>query len=242
MSSTFFPAARRLAGGALLAFVFLGAAALRAQTPDKVTAVDILRTVREAQGSRHEVLEGQLRNDADGKTFPFRLAADGPQVRYDFPGTPPTLVQVRYNEDNSQLEESIGGSTEKLTPANFDKKLLGTDLAYEDLALRFIYWSRATITGEDRIKLQSTWKLTLNAPTHRTEYSSVNLWVDKDSGALLRAEAYDWQGKLIKRFEVISAQSIEGKWYLKKMRIESLDPADAKVRSRTYLEINGLAK
>ena len=213
-----------------------------AQTPNAVTAADILRTVREGQGNRHEVLEGQLRNDADGKKFPFRLTADGPLVRYEFAGKPPTLIQVRYNEDDSQLEESGAGSTEKLTQANFDNKILGTDLAYEDLALRFIYWSRATVVGDDKIKLRAAWKLLLNAPTHRTEYSSVNLWVDKESGALLGAEAYDWQGKLIKRFEVISGQKLEGKWYLKQMRIESIDPMDAHTRSRTYLEIKGLAK
>ena len=214
----------------------------RAQTPEALTATDVLRAVREGQASRHEKLDGQLRNDADGKVFAFQLVADGPLVRYQFQGTPPTVVQVHYNEDNSQLEESTGGSSEKLTPANFDKKILATDLSYEDLALRFVYWSRATITGEDSIKTRAAWKLLLNAPTHRTEYSSVNLWVDKDSGALLRADAYDWQGKLIKRFEVISGQKIEGRWYLKQMRIESLDPADAKVRSRTYMEIKGVAK
>ncbi len=207
-----------------------------------LTASDILRAVREGQASRHESLDGQLRNDEDGKVFPFRLVADGPQVRYQFSGVPPTTVQVRYNEDSSDLQESTGGTTEKLTPANFDKKILGTDLAYEDLALRFVYWTKATTEGDDTIRTRSTWKLRLNAPNHRTQYSSVNLWVDKESGALMRADAYDWQGKQIKRFEVISGQKLEGKWYLKQMRVESLDPSDNRTRSRTYLEINGLAK
>ena len=57
-----------------------------------------------------------------------------------------------------------------------------------------------------------------------------------------KAEGYDWQGKLIKRFEVKHVQKIEGKWYLKTMRIEGLDPANGHTRSRTYLEINGAAK
>ena len=215
---------------------------LVAQTAAPPTATDILRAVREAQASRHDALDGQLRNDFDGKTFPFRLTADGPLVRYQFAGTPPTVVQVRYNEDNSQLEESTGGSTEKLTPANFDRKILGTDLSYEDLALRFVYWSRATVKGDDSVMTRDAWKLQLNAPTHHTEYSSVNLWVDKVSGALLQAEAYDWLGRLVKRFEVVSGQPINGKWYLKRLRIESVDPANHKVLSRTYLEIKGLAK
>ena len=71
-----------------------------------LNAADILRAVREGQASRHDALDGQLRNDSDGKVFPFRLIADGPQVRYKFAGKPPTVVQVRYNEDDSQLEES----------------------------------------------------------------------------------------------------------------------------------------
>ena len=212
-----------------------------APDPD-LNAADILRGLREAQASRHDSLDGQLRNDSDGKVFPFRLTADGPQVRYQFMGKPPTLVQVRYNADDSQLEESTGGATEKLTPANFDTRILGTDLSYEDLALRFIYWSHATILGDDDIRTRAAWKLRLNAPSHHSQYSSVNLWVDKESGAFLQAEAYDWQGKVIKRFEVISPQKLDGKWYLKEMRIETLNPADGETRSRTYLEIKGLAR
>ena len=236
-----FSALRRLARFVAVVAVLGCSPAHANPVPESLTAVDILRALREGQASRHETLDGQLRNDGDGKVFPFRLNADGPLVRYQFDAKPPTVVQVRYNKDDSQLEESVGGSTEKMSPANFDQKILGTDLSYEDLALRFVYWSRATVTGDDSIKTRAAWKLLLNAPTHRTQYSSVNLWVDKESSALLRAEAYDWQGKLIKRFEVISGQKIEGKWYLKQMRIESLDPANAEVRSRTYLEIKGLA-
>ncbi len=209
-----------------------------------LTAGDILRAVREGQGSRHESLDGRLRNDESGEAFPFKLIADGPLVRYLFAGKPPTTVQVRYNEDGSQLEESVGGSSEKLTPANFDKKILGTDLAYEDLALRFLYWPRATLLGEDTVKLRGAWKVRVDAPNRRTEYSSVNLWVDRESGALLRAEAYNWDGKMAKRFEVISGQKLpdnaEGKWYLKEMRIENLEPATGKARTRSYLDITGL--
>ncbi len=53
----------------------------------------------------------------------------------------------------------------------------------------------------------------------------------------MRLEGYDWKGKLAKRFEVVSGQKIEGRWFLKQMRIEEMDPATGKVTSRTYLEI-----
>ena len=52
------------------------------------------------------------------------------------------------------------------------------------------------------------------------------------------APGYDSAGKLIKRFEVVSAQKIEDRWYLKQMRVEQIDPKSNKVTARTYLEIN----
>jgi len=64
------------------------------------------------------------------------------------------------------------------------------------------------------------------------------LWADKDNGALMRMEGYDSAGKLIKRFEVVSAQKIEDRWYLKQMRVEKIDPKSGKATARTYLEIN----
>lgn len=231
-----------MALAAVMVLTLVSARAEQAPSDPALTANDILRAVREGQAGRHEALNGQLRNDEDGKIFPFKLIADGSVVKYQFSGNPPTTVQVRYNQDSSELEESSGGTTDKLSPANFDKKILGTDLTYEDLALRFLYWSRASREGEDSIRTRAAWKLRVNAPTKRTQYSSVNVWVDKESGALLQAEAYDWQGKQVKRFEVVSGQKIEGKWYLKQMRIESLDPGTDHAHSRTYLEIKGLAK
>jgi hypothetical protein len=37
---------------------------------------------------------------------------------------------------------------------------------------------------------------------------------------------------------VVSAQKIEGRWFLKQMRIEEMQPGTNKVVSRCYLEIN----
>lgn len=208
-----------------------------------LTAADILRAVREGQAGRHETLEGQLRNSSDGKTFPFRLVADGPSVRYQFAGSPATTVQVQYNEENSELLESVdGAAAEKLTRANFDRKILGTDLTYEDMALRFVYWSRSSLLEDDHATTFPAFKLRLNAPGKRTQYAYVLLWVHKDTSALLQAEGYDEKDRLLKRFTVVSGQKIGGKWYLKQMRVENVNPDTGRVATRTYLEIKGLAK
>ena len=254
MSRSLFLPVVLLAAGLLAASLPAGSPALAAAPPvaapaepaepAALTAADILHAVRAGQSSRHEALNGQLRDDSNDKVFPFRLVADGPLVRYEFAGTPPVTVQVQYKVDSSTLEESGPGGG-RMTPATFDKKILGTDLTFEDLSLRFIYWSKATIEGEDRfltLGARVATRLRLQSPTRYSQYASVLLWVDKESGALLKAEGYDWQNKLGKRFTVTSGQRLEDKWYLKQMKIEGFDPGTERVRSRTYLEIKGLAK
>jgi hypothetical protein len=53
----------------------------------------------------------------------------------------------------------------------------------------------------------------------------------------MRMEGYDSNLHLAKRFEVVSAQKIENRWFLKQMRIEELQPDTSHVQARTYLEI-----
>jgi hypothetical protein len=65
------------------------------------------------------------------------------------------------------------------------------------------------------------------------------VWIDKQSAALLRIEGYDPTGRLVKRFEVISAQKIDGQWMLKQMRVERIDPETRKTTGITYLEVLG---
>jgi hypothetical protein len=46
-----------------------------------------------------------------------------------------------------------------------------------------------------------------------------------------------WNGKLVRRFQVVSVQKIEGRYFLKSMRIEALAPESGKTQALTYLEI-----
>jgi negative regulator of sigma E activity len=167
---------------------------------------------------------------------PFRLTQTGALIKYSF-ANPPEALQLRLGETDSKLEQLSGAGVEKITPAQFDRKVRGTPITYEDLALKFLYWPNARVAGEEPVRSRRCRKIEMQAPTRDSQYSSVTLWVDMNSGALMELEGYDWSGRLVKRFEVISAQKIEGRWFLKQMRIEALDPATHKVQSRTYLEI-----
>ena len=198
-------------------------------------AKDVLESVRLHQAQQELELHGEIREDATATVVPFRLTQTGPIIRYTF-SNPDEALQLRLGENDSRLEQVTREGVEKIAPAQFDHKVRGTSVTYEDLALRFLYWP-GRVTGENEIRTVNCWKLEMKAPSRQSQYSNVWLWVGKDNGALMKMEAYDWNAKLLKYFEVVSGQKIEGRWFLKEMRIEERDPATGKVKTRTHLDI-----
>ncbi len=214
----------------LLALLFLAATTALAAP----SAQEILASVRLQQAGQDLTVQGQLRED--DKVVPFRLTQSGPIIRYTF-SNPDEALQLRLGEKDSRLEEITRDGVDKISGPEFDQKVRGTAITYADLALKFLYWPTARVLGEDTLRTRRCWKVQLRAPGRQSQYSNVLLWVDQQGGALMRMEGYDWDLKLAKRFEVVSAQKIEGRWFLKQMRIEEVDPATGKTQTRTYLEI-----
>jgi hypothetical protein len=217
---------------ALLIGIFFATTAIAANAPPP--AREILDQVRLQQSQQQLDLQGQLRSDAT--VIPFRITQTGPVIRYTFTN-PAEVVQLRLGADGARLDLVLQNSTKKFSSSRLDERIGGTAVTYGDLALKFLYWPDAQVIGADTLRTRNCWKLRLTAPSKDAPYPTVLLWVDEESGALMRMEGYDWKGQLKKRFEVVSAQKIEGRWFLKQMRIEEMEPGTNKVRSRSYLEI-----
>ena len=198
------------------------------------SADEILASVRMRQAQQQIDLEGQLRENEI--IVPFRLTQTGPLIRYSFVN-PEEALQLRLGENGSRLDLVTDTGTENLAASKLDQRIRGTGITYEDLALKFLYWPNGRVLRDETVHARSCWKLQLSAPSRDSQYSNVFLWVDKKGGALMRMEGYDWNGQLAKRFEVVSAQKIDDRWFLKQMRIEELQPGTNKVQARTYLEI-----
>src|SRR5436190_14867143 len=213
----------------VVALLLLGMAARAQRFPD---ANELLANVRLHQSQQEIDLRGQLRQEA--RVVPFHLVHNGPVVLYIF-SNPDETLQLRVGANDSRLVEITRSGSEKITRLN--EPVRGTAITYEDLALKFLYWPNARVTGADFIRTRNCWKMQLQAPAGDPQYGSILLWVDKDNGALMRMEAYDSAGKMIKRFEVVSAQKIEDRWYLKQMRVERIDPQSGHGTARTYLEL-----
>jgi len=198
------------------------------------SAKDILDSVRMIESRQQIDLQGQLRQE--DVVIPFRLMQNAPLIRYSFTNPDETL-QLRLGESSSRLDLVTDAGTEKVGLSKLQQQVRGTIVTYGDLAFKFLYWPTARVLGEESVRTRKCWKLQLRAPSRDSQYSNVLLWVDKASGALMRMEGYDWNAQLVKRFEVVSAQKIEGRWFLKQMRIEQLQPGTNRVQARAYLEI-----
>ena len=214
--------------------ISMALAALSVFAEPPPSAKDILDSVRMVESRQQIDLQGQLRQD--DMAVPFRLMQNGPLIRYTFTNPDETL-ELRLGENSSRLELVSDAGTEKVGASKLQEKIRGTIVLYGDLAFKFLYWPTATVVGEENVRTRKCWKLQLRAPSHESAYSNVLLWVDKASGALMRMEGYDWDAKLIKRFEVVSAQKIERRWFLKQMRVEQFQPGTNHIEARAYLEI-----
>ena len=215
----------------VVVFTFVVAVLSAAPPP---SAKEILDSVRMLEARQQIDLEGQLREDE--KVIPFHLTQTGPLIRYSF-ADPEEVLQLRLGENGSRLDLVTAAGSEKFPAEKLNEKIRGTGISYEELTLKFLYWPNPRVLGDETVRTRSCWKLQSVAPSRDSQYWNVVIWVDKASGALMRMEGYDWNGKLAKRFEVISAQKIDDRWFLKQMRVEELQPGTNKVRARTYLEI-----
>jgi hypothetical protein len=204
---------------------------------DRPNPQEILKTLRVAQGAQDRTVTGQLR--AAGKKVPFRLTMKDDTVRWDFQNPPQTLL-LRLGENSSSLEEITPDGKTKVGGARFDGSVRETDITFEDLAMRFLYWENAVIEGEQTITLTKCWQLLVQPPSaNASSYGKVRLWVAQESGALMKAEAFGRDGKLARTYRVVSGQkTADGLWMLKQMRIESATPKPGGDRSPTYLEID----
>jgi hypothetical protein len=182
------------------------------------------------------ILEAQLR--AGSVKVPFVIEVGDSSVRYGFT-EPQQDILLRLGEDESILEERRDGSKSTVPISKFDDSVRGGLITYEDLALRFLYWKNPRLLESETVRSRDAWKIEIPAPRGASQYGVVRVWIDKQSAALLRIEGYDTNGRLVKRFEVISAQKIDDQWMLKQMRVERIAPETRKTTGITYLEVLG---
>ena len=228
----------RIAALAFLALLL--PCALPAAESELPSARDLLALVRANQAGQNRDLTGQLRMSTSEEkiVIPFKLFLRGDAITYQFTDKPEALV-LRLGDKGSRLDRVTGsGKTEKIIGAKLDDLVRGTDISYEDLSLKFLYWTNAVVEKEqESIKMRNCW-IVRAVPSRKNEsqYDMARLWIES-TGGLLRAECYS-RGKLMRRFSVVNVQSAHdtGGYILKTMTIQRMD-GESKDHYPTYLEV-----
>lgn len=205
----------------------------------------VLRLVRMSQALQDlSRLQGRLRISSDdqavdGVQYPLELTMRDNVIRFLL-RDPNEIINLDLNRDGSTLSRVVAGGRVEMPTSLYGEKVRKTDINYEDLSMRFLYWPGAKIVGEDSLSFQKCWHVRVMNPDGRGPYGMVDVWVAKGSGAMMQMEAYqvaNQQWRKVKQFKVRKGQKYKGAYILKQMRVESFDEKGG-IKGITYLEID----
>lgn len=206
------------------------------KTIEELSADDVLKLVRYSYTLFNREFGGQLRLGLV-KKVPFRLVLKPESIRFVF-NDPAQVIYLDTRNKDFSLFEGVGGEDLKpVAPERYGETIRGTDATYDDLSMRFLYWPNAKIVKEEKYKTLDTWLVRVRNPDGRGLYSTVDCWIDKGSGGLIKMLGYNRQGRPIRRFEVLHGKKFGDVWMVDEMRIESISSASGKVLSSTRLQI-----
>jgi hypothetical protein len=232
----YFPSMKKMTTPALCsALIAIGMISSATLTRADEAAERLLQGVRHGATLQHQRLEGHLRKN--GKRTPLTLTMKGKDISFQF------FTQKKWggflmqlNQGRAKLFETVQGKAKPFPSAKIGQAILGTDVTYEDLSLRFLYWKDAKIVGQEKIKIQNCHKIRLRNPGKDGRYSTVDIWVHQKFGALMQVAGYNSKGQLIKRFHVTDLMHVGKVQTLKKMNVETYKTGTNKVIGVTYLE------
>ncbi|MEX1114839.1 MAG: outer membrane lipoprotein-sorting protein [Akkermansiaceae bacterium] len=200
----------------------------QAQQPDANAILQGARlSATLTQLDKSEPLQGNLTKS--GKKIPIALFLDGKNIQFQFNENtgPWRIFHMRLADDQYDLFEMIDGKTRDFPANKLVEPIAGTDLTYEDLALRFFYWPNPKLEGEEDVGGQPCYKLRIDKPKGSAgRYEVVYVWVHRKFGAFMKIRGHNKSGGLIKEFQVEDIMKVaDNVWTLRKMQVATHDPS-----------------
>ena len=146
----------------------------------------------------------------------------------------PTETRTIYRSGNVELlavqpvtgmgQVYLRGAGE-LTGARRMENLFDSRFTYYDLDLPFLHWPNPKLLGEDRVRGRDCYLLSCQATNE--PYALVKMWIDKEYFGMVRAEVYDANETLLKRFAVTSLKRIDDVWIPRGLVVAARLPGQA---------------
>jgi hypothetical protein len=175
-----------------------------------------------------EGLSGNLHKG--GKNTPITLFLKGKDIQFQFEETKgsPRIFHMRIGDEAFNLFEIRDGKTIAFPADKIIEPIAGSDLTYEDLALRFFYWPNPQLEGQEDVGGQPCYKLRVDKPRGTAgRYEVVYVWIHTKFGAFMKIRGHDKSGGLVKEFQVEDIMKVaDNVWTLRKMQVATCDPAN----------------
>ncbi len=204
-------------------------AGAHAQQPDANAILEGARlSATLVQLDPKEPLRGNL--SKGGRKTPIALFLNGKNIQFQFNEGKDAwrVFHMRLADDKYDLFEMVGGKTTNFPAAKLVEPIAGTDLTYEDLALRFFYWPNPKLEGQENVGGQPCYKLRIDKPRNSGgRYETVYVWVHTKFGAFMKIHGHDKNGGLVKEFLVEDIMKVsDNVWTLRKMQVATHNPAN----------------
>ncbi|HVM62530.1 MAG TPA: outer membrane lipoprotein-sorting protein [Verrucomicrobiae bacterium] len=147
-------------------------------------------------------------------------SAEDTRTLYRGSNTEALVVQPVHGEPKFYVR-GVG----ELTGGQRTNTLLRSQFTYYDLGLAFLHWPNPRFLEEERARGRDCY--VIESKAEGEPYARVKLWIDKEYFALLRAEAFDANDNLVRRFAVTSFKKIGDVWIPRGMEASRVPPAQS---------------
>jgi len=197
--------------------MLLASVPVSAQVAGAPPAEAILKGARQVAVLQHQSLNGHIKKN--GKKTQVALFLQGEDIQFQVADSEKRSWEkfhMKLGENQFNLYEFSGAKAKAFPSSKLSQPIRSSDLTYEDLAMRFLYWKNATVVDQEKVQGQSCWKLRL----------------------IMQVVGYNAAGKPLKRFQITKLMRVGDDYTLRTMRVDSIDPASNKSHGVTYLEFD----
>jgi hypothetical protein len=143
-----------------------------------------------------------------------------------------TLIVIHSGTEPNQYLLSEHGEPARAFSGPLSTPFAGSDFWFGDLGLEFFHWPQQKVLpkttnlkrGREYTLLEST-----NPSPATNGYSRVVSWIDKESGGILEAEAFDTAGHKLKDFYPKSLEKVNGQYQVQSMIMENVQTGSRSV-------------
>jgi Outer membrane lipoprotein-sorting protein len=187
------------------------------EAPAEPTAEQIVQRVHLSRALKKGDLRGTLSKDDLEVPFIIRLEADLMRFYFD---DPRQIINLNLKPKGAELSEITANSNQPVAAARYAEGIRHTDLTYDDISLRYLYWPNPIKQPNiETVSMQKCWVVDLANNRTSGEYKTVRIFVAKASGSLMKVMAFDRNDKLVKVMTVTAGMKVDGATVLKTMNV-----------------------